>query len=212
MVYRLLVRLVPALVLCGVLCAVPLHAQVVVSQVYGGGGNSGAPYNADYVELFNRGSEAVPLGGLSVQYASATGTGNLGAGAGQIVVLPAVTLEPGRYFLVGLAGGANGAPLPAPDASGTINMSGSAGKVALVASTSSLGCNGGSTPCTPEQLALIVDLVGFGGANFFEGAAAAPALNNASAAFRADGGCSDSNDNASDFASAAPAPRSGATP
>ena len=212
MVNRLLARLLPALVLCGVLCAVPLHAQVVVSQVYGGGGNSGAPYNADYVELFNRGSEAVPLGGLSVQYASATGTGNLGAGSGQIVVLPAVTLEPGRYFLVGMAGGANGAPLPAPDAGGTINMSGSAGKVALVASQASLGCNGGSSPCSPEQLALILDLVGFGGANFFEGAGAAPALNNASAAFRADAGCVDSNHNAADFSSAAPAPRNGATP
>ncbi len=212
MVNRLLARLLPVLVLCGALSAVPAHAQVVVSQVYGGGGNSGAPYNADYVELFNRGSEPVPLGGLSVQYASATGTGNLGASSGQIVVLPAVALEPGRYFLVGLAGGANGAPLPAPDATGTINMSGSAGKVALVASTASLGCNGGSTPCSPQQLALIVDLVGFGSANFFEGAGAAPALNNASAALRAGNGCADSDHNAADFASAAPAPRNGATP
>ncbi|MGY1410491.1 Calx-beta domain-containing protein [Luteimonas sp. A611] len=212
MVNRLISRLLPALVLCGVLCAAPLQAQVVVSQVYGGGGNSGAPYSSDFVELFNRGSEAVPLSGLSLQYASATGTGNLGAGSGQIVVLPAVTLQPGRYFLVGLAGGANGGPLPAPDATGTINMSGSAGKVALVDSPSSLGCNGGSTPCTPAQLALILDLVGFGGANFFEGAGTAPALNNASAAFRADNGCVDSNHNAADFGSAAPAPRNGATP
>ena len=128
MVNRLMSRLLPALVLCGVLCAAPLQAQVVVSQVYGGGGNSGAPWSSDFVELFNRGGEAVPLSGLSLQYASATGTGNLGAGSGQIVVLPAVTLEPGRYFLVGLAGGANGGPLPAPDATGTINMSGRRGQ------------------------------------------------------------------------------------
>nr|WP_238346092.1 Calx-beta domain-containing protein [Luteimonas saliphila] len=197
----------PALVLCGALFAAHAQAQVVVSQVYGGGGNSGAPYTNDFVELFNRGSEPASLSGLSLQYASATGTGNFGAGSSQIVVLPAATLEPGQYFLVGLAGGANGAPLPSTDASGTINMSGSAGKVALVESTTSLGCNGGSTPCTPAQLALIVDLVGFGGANFFEGSGAAPTLNNASAAFRADNGCSDSDDNAADFASAAPAPR-----
>ncbi|HRO28400.1 MAG TPA: lamin tail domain-containing protein, partial [Luteimonas sp.] len=164
----------------------------MVSQVYGGGGNSGAPFNQDFVELFNRGGESVSLSGLSVQYASATGTGNLGAGSGQIVVLPATTLQPGQYFLVALATGANGGPLPAPDATGTINMSGSAGKVALVASTTSLGCNGGSTPCTPAQLALIVDLVGFGNANFFEGAGAAPGLSNSAAALRADDGCSDS--------------------
>src|SRR5690606_4028734 len=102
-VIRLLSRLWPVLVLCGVLSAAPLQAQVVVSQVYGGGGNSGAPYSNDFIELFNRGSDPVPLSGLSLQYASATGTGNFGAGSSQLVVLPAVTLEPGRYFLVGLA-------------------------------------------------------------------------------------------------------------
>ncbi|TYT27078.1 nuclease [Luteimonas viscosa] len=204
---RLVRRLLPALVLCGALFAAHAQAQVVVSQVYGGGGNSGAPYTNDFVELFNRGSQPASLSGLSLQYASATGTGNFGAGSSQLLVLPAATLEPGQYFLVGLAGGANGVPLPPTDASGTINMSGSAGKVALVESTTSLGCNGGSTPCTPAQLALIVDLVGFGGANFFEGSGAAPALNNASAAFRADNGCGDSDDNAADFTSAAPAPR-----
>jgi hypothetical protein len=37
--------------------------QVVISQVYGGGGNSGATYNADYVELFNRGGATVAIGG-----------------------------------------------------------------------------------------------------------------------------------------------------
>ena len=193
-------------------CAGAAHAQVVISQVYGGGGNSGAPYNADYVELFNRGATPASLSGLSLQYTSATGTGNFGASANQLVVLPAATLQPGQYFLVGLAGGANGVALPAPDAGGTINMSGTAGKVALVNSTAGLGCNGGSTACTPGQLALILDLVGFGNANFFEGAAAAPTLSNTTAAFRADGGCSDSDHNAADFATGAPAPRNGAVP
>ena len=188
------------------------QAQVVISQVYGGGGNSGAPYNADYVELFNRGTTVASLNGHSVQYTSATGTGNFGANTGLIVALPAVTLQPGQYFLVGLAGGANGVALPAADATGTINMSGTAGKVALVASGASLGCNGGSTPCTPAQLALIVDLVGFGNANFFEGAAAAPTLSNTTAAFRDDGGCQDDDQNGADFAALAPAPRNSATP
>src|SRR5690606_6665652 len=153
-------RLLPAIVLFLGLGAGPAQSQVVISQVYGGGGNSGAPYTNDYVELFNRGSLPVPLAGLSVQYTSATGTGNFGANPGQIVVLPDATLDPGQYFLVSLAGGTNGSPLPAPDATGTINMAAGASKVALVNSTTGLGCNGGSTPCTPEQLALIVDLVG----------------------------------------------------
>ena len=50
------------------------NAQVVISQVYGGGGNSGATYTHDFIELFNRGTVAQDLTGWSVQYASATGT------------------------------------------------------------------------------------------------------------------------------------------
>src|SRR5690625_3709633 len=100
------------MVLCGLGAAGDAQAEVVISQVYGAGGNSGAVYDRDYVELFNRGGSPVPLAGKSVQYASATGTGNFGANANQIVALPAVTLEPGQYLLLGLAGGSHGGPLP----------------------------------------------------------------------------------------------------
>ena len=199
------------LVLCGLGAAGNAQAEVVVSQVYGAGGNSGAVFDRDYVELFNRGGTPVPLAGKSVQYASATGTGNFGANANQIVVLPAVTLEPGHYFLVGLAGGSNGGPLPAPDASGTINMSGSSGKVVLADTTSGLGCNGGSNPCSAAQEALILDLVGFGNANYYEGSGPAPGLSASLAGFRADGGCTDSHDNGADFGTGAPAPRNSAS-
>ena len=53
--------------------------NLVVSQVYGGGGNAGATYTHDYIEIFNRGSSPSTLDGYSLQYASATGTGNFGA-------------------------------------------------------------------------------------------------------------------------------------
>lgn len=33
--------------------------DIVISQVYGGGGNAGAPYMNDFVELFNRGTTTV---------------------------------------------------------------------------------------------------------------------------------------------------------
>ena len=190
------------------LSAGTVHAQVVVSQVYGGGGNTGAPYNRDFVELFNRGTSSVSLNGLSVQYASATGTGNFSLGA----TLPNVSLAPGQYFLIGMSTvGANGVALPTVDASGTSAMSGTAGKVILANSTTSLACNGGSTACSPAQLGLIVDLVGFGGANFFEGSAATPVLSNTTAARRASDGCTDTNQNGSDFTAVAPAPRNTAT-
>lgn len=194
------------------LALLPAAAQagVVISQVYGGGGNSGAPYNRDFIELFNRGGAPLSLSGLSVQYGSATGTGAIG-GSGLAVSLPAVTLQPGQYFLVQLAGGSNGAALPTPDATGGINLAATGGKVALVNGTASLGCNGGSLPCSGEQLARIVDLVGFGGANFFEGSAAAPAPGNATSAQRRNGGCTDTGQNGADFATGAPLPRTTAT-
>jgi uncharacterized protein len=187
--------------------------SVVISQVYGGGGNSGAQYTHDFVELFNRSASPVSLGGWSIQYASATGTGDFGANSGQITELPAVTLQPGQYYLVQQAAGAgNGVPLPAPDHidSTPINMAAGSGKVALTTGTTSLGCNGGSAPCDATQLARIIDLVGYGSANFFEGSGAAPTLTNSTAAFRADGGCTDTDDNAADFTAAAPAPRNSA--
>ena len=74
-------------------------------------------------------------------------------------------------------------------------MGGAAGKVALVNATTGVACNGGSTACSASQLASIVDLVGYGTANFFEGAAATPALTNTTAALRAGGGCVDTNNN-----------------
>ncbi|MER6178526.1 ExeM/NucH family extracellular endonuclease [Streptosporangium sp. NPDC001681] len=180
---------------------------VVISQVYGGGGSAGAPLTNDYVELFNRSAAPVVLDGWSVQYASATGTGNFAANP---VVPLTGTLAPGQYHLLQLAGGANGSPLPAPDGTGTINLSGSAGKVALVRSAQGLACNGGSVLCAPEQAALIADLIGYGTANYFEGTAA-PGLSVTTAGLRKDHGCADTDDNGADVEAAAPAPRNRAT-
>lgn len=47
---------------------------VVVAEVYGGGGNTLAPFRSDFVELFNRGSSPVDLTGWKVSYWSAAGT------------------------------------------------------------------------------------------------------------------------------------------
>ena len=176
---------------------------LVIGQVYGAGGNTGAVFTNDYIQIFNRSASTVSLNGLSLQYASATGTGTLGS-SGLITVLPNVSLQPGQYYLVKQAGGANGVAFTSDftPASGAINMSGTAGKVALVNATTGLGCNGGSTPCTAAQQALIVDLLGFGSANFFEGTGAAPTLAATTAATRKGAGCTDTDDNAADFTAA----------
>ena len=190
--------------------AVP-SPDLVISQVYGGGGNAGAPLNADFVELFNRGTAPAALDGMSVQYASATGTGNFGASSSQLIALPAVDVPAGGRFLIGMTPpGANGVALPAPDATGTIAMAGTAGKVALATGGTSLGCNGSSTLCSAEQLARIVDLVGYGNANFAEGTPA-PTLSATTSAQRTSS-CVDTDSNVADFAAVAPAPGNSASP
>jgi predicted extracellular nuclease len=211
-----------ALAVLGLAVALVVPAQaraispnLVVSEVYGGGGNTDATYTHDYIQIFNRSDSPVALGGLSLQYASATGTGNFGANSGQQTDLPGVVLSPGRYFLVRQAsGGTAGAPLPTEDFADPtpINMSGTSGKVAIVTGTTSLGCNGGSTPCDAAALARIVDLVGYGTANFFEGAGAAPTLSNTTAALRGNEGCVETDNNASDFSAGAPSPASPVLP
>lgn len=197
------------------LAASPTRAGLVISQIYGGGGNTGAPYTHDYIELFNDGPVAASLAGLSVQYASATGTGNFGATTTQLTPLPAISLQPWQYLLIQEdSNAAVGVALPTPDVTDAtpIAMGATGGKVAIVNSTSSLGCNGSSTACSAAQLALILDLVGYGNANFFEGAGAAPAPSNTTAIFRALGGLQDTNVNSADFSVGAPAPRNTASP
>ncbi|MDW8337730.1 MAG: lamin tail domain-containing protein [Thermoleophilia bacterium] len=179
-------------------------ADMVVSQVYAGGGNSGATYANDFVELFNRGNTPIDLGGWSVQYATASGT------TWQVTPL-AGTVQPGRYYLVQLASaGASGAPLPTPDAIGTSNLANTGGKVALVRSTAALTCGGTAGSCAASTA--VADLIGYGSASDYEGTGAAPALGNTTALVRAGGGCTDTDANASDLATATPTPRSSASP
>lgn len=186
-------RLALALLLsCGFGAA---HAQVVISQVYGGGGNSGATWKSDFIELHNNGTSAVSLDGWSVQYASSSGS------SWQVTPLGG-SIAPGGYYLVKEADGSGGTvDLPAPDAGGGIAMSGTNGKVALSNSTAALG---GTCPVGN------IDFVGYGSANCAEGSTTAPGLSNTTAALRASGGCIDTNNNGADFATGAPTPRNSA--
>lgn len=177
--------------------ALAVSPDVVISQVYGGGGNSGATYTNDFIELHNSGASAVSLNGWSVQYASASGT------TWQVTNLGNVTLQPGQYYLVQEAAGAGGTTaLPTPDVSGSIAMSASNGKVALVTTTTALACGG---TCATD--ASVRDYIGYGTATNFEGSGAAPGLSNTTADLRASSGCTDTDDNSADFASGTPDPR-----
>ena len=195
-------------------------ADLVISQVYAGGGNSGAQYTNDFVEIFNRGTTTVRFASTpySIQYAGATA--NFGSNK---VNLTSGTIDPGKYFLVQLSsGGATGAALPAPDASGSINMAATAGKVSLVEGTASLPastCPGddGVAPFNPNNL-IIADFVGYGTAAVCYEGPAGPAPGPTAApsgppqTFRKAAGCADTNNNANDFLVAAPFPRNTTSP
>lgn len=169
--------------------------HIVISQIFGGGGNSGAPFRNDFIEIFNAGNTTIDLNGWSVQYASAT------ASTWSVTPLTSITLAPGQYYLIQeSSGGSNGASLT-PDASGTIAMAAGSGKVVLIKNTTALT---GACPNNPN----IIDLVGYGStANCFRGSAPAPAPSNTNAILRAAAGCTDTRTNALDFALGPPNPR-----
>ncbi len=198
----LVLALVTILVTAGALAAPAARSaspDVVVSQVFAGGGNAGAPFANDYVELFNRGSTSVDVGGWTVQYASATGT------SWQATSLTG-SIAPGRRYLVQLASAAAiGAALPTPDATGTTNLAVSGGKVAVVRGSTALACGGSAGSCS--AVSSVADLVGYGGATDYEGAAPAPAIGNTTAAVRGGEGCTDTDANEADVAAEAPTPR-----
>ncbi len=174
----------------------------MISQVYGGAGctTSGcSTYDNDYIEVFNASNVNQALNGWSVQYASASGT------SWSVTNLTNLTLAPGQYYLVQEAGNTNGVnALPAPDATGSIAMSATSAKVALVNSTTALS---GSCPSGSS----IVDLVGYGSSATCSETSPAPAPSTTTADLRNGNGCTDTNNNAADFAATTPNPRNSST-
>ncbi|MEJ7588174.1 MAG: lamin tail domain-containing protein [Ferruginibacter sp.] len=160
------------LFLCTFVCSA--GSQVVINEIYGGGGNNGSIYKNDFIELFNNSNIAVDLSHWSVQYANSTGSN-------WAVTNLTGSIPPKGFYLVEETAGAGGTTnLPTPDVTGTIAMSATGGKVALVNNTLAL------TGICPAGL---VDEVGFGAtANCFEGAGTTPAPSNTASVQRINSG------------------------
>ncbi|MGW1551028.1 lamin tail domain-containing protein, partial [Streptomyces sp. NPDC002346] len=174
-------------------------STAVISEVYGGGGNSGATLTRDFVELANAGSAAYDLSGFSVQYLPGTPS------AGSLWQVSALTgsVAPGGRYLVAQAAGTGGTvALPTPDATGTVAMSATSGTVALVSGTTPLTCKT-AADCAADTR--IVDLVGYGSAVVREGSGPAAGAS-ATASVARGTSLADTDNNAADLAAGAPTP------
>ena len=62
--------------------------DVIITEVFGGGGNSGAPYSNDYIELYNTTDNPVDIGGWSVQYYTKAGDGESSISSKYLQICP----------------------------------------------------------------------------------------------------------------------------
>ncbi|MFG1925751.1 lamin tail domain-containing protein [Cryptosporangium sp. NPDC048952] len=149
-------------------------ADLVISQIYGGGGEPGSIWTADFIELTNRGDEPVNLRGWSVQYAPPR---ERGWGVTEL----SGSIPAGGRYLIAQAGGPNGTThLPTADITGTLDLGSTTGKVALVHAVEPLHC---VASCTTVEG--VRDFVGYGNADDAEGRPA-PALSNTTSIVRRD--------------------------
>jgi len=172
--------------------------SIVISQIYPTGGSTGSTYANDFIELYNKGTQPVSLTGCSVQYAlynSSLWNGIVLSG----------TMLPGHYLLVKCNGGSVGAVLPTPDATMSLSLNTTRGKVAVIVSTDAISVR------SPVGLTGLVDFVGYGSSNtVYQGAGPAPTPSGTLADLRLGGGTVNTNDNAADFVTGPPLPRNSA--
>lgn len=187
--------------------------SLVISQVFGSGGAIGTPspppYRTDFLELHNVSGQAVSLGSFTVQYASSMGTNWLVADFD-----PGAMVAAGGYHLIAFPSGmtTRGAPLPPPDTTNPlIDLARVDFKVALVDGVAPLTL---ACPLTGAEATRVMDFVGAGSANCFEGArdGGAPSASVTTGLVRKNDGCLDTDVNADDFEAITPAARNAASP
>jgi hypothetical protein len=180
-------------------------SDVVISQVYTRGGEAGATYQNDFIEIFNRGTATVNINGYSLQIVSTT-NGSTVATNVSFSSTRSMNVEPGQYFLFKLEGsGTNGQPLPVSENLPVpfLNLGSTSGKIALVRNNQAIN----SFQCPVGQDPDIADYVGYGNVNCAEGNAPTTAPTLTTVILRNGGGCDDTDNNAANFNAAQPNPR-----
>ena len=151
--------------LIGIVSLIHTHAQIVISEIYGGGGSPSLALSHDYIMLKNIGTETASLNGATIQYGSAEGNFT------QYHILPNITLNPGQSYLIQEGTNVSGkVDLPAPDfiadevvyfngsqnSSGGLDLDNRAGKIALV---------NGPAPIEDFKSNNIIDFAAYGTTN-----------------------------------------------
>ena len=158
-------------------------SNVVINEVYGGGGNSRSVFSNDFVELYNPTDKDIDITGWVLDQQSAAGN------SGSKTTLSGIVPAGGYYLIQGQAGGNATKDLPAPDATNDKMTFGAKSAIAVL-------LNGDAE----------VDRVGWGSAAKPEGNAAAGTSNSTSIQRKTVG--VDTDNNAEDFEVAAPTPNS----
>ncbi len=181
----------------------PAGTGLVISEVYGAGGNgTGSSFRADFIELYNPTSSSIDVSGWSVQYRSTSGTSVQNSASG-ITPLTGSVPAKSHYLVAEAVGGDTTAPaLPAADVTGSIAMGGGAGQVLLVTSTTASTVGTGNLAGNAN----LVDMVGYGAAGSYESVATGIGLTNVTSASR-DAEGTDTDHNANDFTEGAPDPQ-----
>src|SRR5438094_1300597 len=178
-------------------------SNIRISQIYTRGGEPGAIYQNDFIELFNRGNSFVDINGWTLNIMSIEGSSASVVGI-RFVSNTSIPVPPGAHLLFQFTGsGTNGQPLNGDFPIPFVNLGSTGGQIALLGKDQTLpaGC-----PASPDLTGAVVDYVGYGTATCSEGTPTlAPSA--AKSLQRIGGGCTDTNNNLADFSFADPNPR-----
>jgi hypothetical protein len=179
------------------------NTNLRISQVYTRGGEAGATFQNDFVEVFNTSKSTIDINGWSLVFKTFEGSTEQSAGA---TFNSSFLVPPGTHLLVRLNGnGSNGQPVPGQLPVTNVSLGSTSGQIILLAPGQAVptGCPIGTNS--------FVDLVGYGSTQCAEGSPAPVPPSNKSL-MRLNNGCTDTDNNLSDFPLADPNPRQFTSP
>ncbi|HWN09695.1 MAG TPA: Calx-beta domain-containing protein [Pyrinomonadaceae bacterium] len=182
--------------------------NIRISQVYTRGGEAGAAFQNDFVELFNRGQTDVDVSGWSLNisnFAGAPPNFQISSTNIRFFSSPNLIMKPGGHLLIKFGFSGSGQPLPTPDINlSPFPLSEVGAQIILLPKDKTLPFH--YCPAAPDLTGTVVDYVGFGIATCYEGTVAPAPLPDKALSRQADG-CIDTDDNFADLTLATPNPR-----